>query len=99
MFTCDCLACVRNYPPLTVMDMLIQNDSFIEPMHHASLCKDYKIDDVKKLIPKYCQYLNEHSAEYPKNNTNAAEEVLMKCFTLLYTDEVPLADKQRLQLN
>lgn len=97
MFTCDCLACVRNYPFISVWDMKRQH-GFIKPQNHMKLCEDFKIDEVKTLLPRYYQYLNEHSEDYPYNYTNVAEVVLQHCLRLLYIDEVPLVDKQRLQL-
>lgn len=98
MFLCDCVACVRDYPELKEEDMK-QNHGFIEPVQHKKLCDEYKIDAIKELIPKYCQFLNENSEDFPDNHTNVAEEVLSQCLRIVYTDQIQLTDKLRLLFN
>lgn len=96
-FTCDCVACVENYP-MTKTYKFVQTYRFINPLDHNQLCDDYKVDDIKRLIPKYCKFLTANSKKYPNNHTNTAEEMLYEMFRLAYTEAVPLAEKIRLQL-
>lgn len=98
MFTCDCVACIRDYPQLKQEDMK-RNHGFIEPLQHEKLCNEYKIDAIQELIPKYCHFLNDNSKDFPYNHTNVAEQILLKCLCVIYTDQIQLIDKLRLQLN
>lgn len=79
-------------------DELVSSYGFIDPVKNSDLCDDYKVDAVKVLIPKYCDYLTVNSKKFPYNHTALAEEMLYAIFSLVYTDEVPLAEKIRLQL-
>lgn len=96
-FTCDCLACVEDYPVLPAYEMF-QSYGMVDLVNHFKLCDDYQFDVVKTLIPKYCEFLTQKSAEYPLNYTATAEEVLLELFELVYTDAVPLTEKIRLEM-
>lgn len=95
MFTCDCLACIKNYPKLEEKDLL-ENYGFIKPMDHMGLCHEYKIDAILELIPKYCEFLTENSKRFPYNKTLVAENVFISCLRQVYIDELPLGDKLHL---
>lgn len=96
-FGCNCDACSKNYPMLSQSDWL-KTYMFIDSLKHYKLCVDYKIDAVKTLIPKYCDFLTVNSEKYPFNHTVVAEKLLYEFFKMAYTDVVPLAEKIRLQL-
>lgn len=92
-FTCDCLACVKNYPQVEMRDLLQIHD-FIKPIEHMNLSNEYKIDEILELIPKYCQFLNENSTKFfPYNHTLNAQHLLISLLTQVYIDELPLNDK------
>lgn len=91
-FSCDCLACAKNYRMLTMRDHQ-EACGVINPIEHARLCAEYKIDAVMELIPKYCDYLTENAEFFPEYHTNIAEELLWGFFKLIYNNEMPLAHK------
>lgn len=74
----------------------LEDHGVIKPVEHAKLCSDYKIDAVKELIPKYCEFLNLNFKKFPENHTNIAEDLLEDFLELAYIDEAPLALKEYL---
>lgn len=42
--TCDCLACVRDYPMLSVWSMK-QEHGFVKPVKHIKFCDEYKLQN------------------------------------------------------
>lgn len=98
MFECDCIACVRNYPEFKFEEMA-KNYAFIKPVLHMALCREYEVDVIKQLIPKYRDFLNANSKEhYPNNHTNVAEGLLMQFWDVVYSDKMALGAKQKLGL-
>lgn len=93
-FTCDCLACVKNYPMLSAFDNK-QRHPLINSKKHNKICKEYNIEAAKELIPKHCDLLTVSSARFPEFHTVLAEDMLFDLFTLIY-NEVPLAHKLNL---
>lgn len=96
MFKCDCYACKRDYPKLTLQNMPKDN-GFVKPLLHLELCGEYKLDAIKQLIPIYRGYLNAHSTKYyPKNYTNIVEKILFNFWNVVYLDNMSLTTKRKL---
>lgn len=95
MKKCDCLACVKNYPTINMQD--ISNSDFINPDLHLALVKKYDFNAIKKLIPKYCEFLNTRSTEIDSiNRTFVAEKILSELWSVLYLDKLILPAQQSL---
>lgn len=95
-FHCDCMACIKNYPQLKLKNSTKCHD-FIKPDLHMFLISNYKIDVIKRLIPKYCDYLNAKSTpNFPNDFTNVAEEILSQFWDVVYTKKISLATRIRI---
>lgn len=96
LFRCQCEACIRNYPSLLIQ-RLYQGNDFIKPFLHMVLTNEHKLDVIKQLIPEYCAFLNAKSTNnYPKNQTDIAEEILLGFWNVIYAEDISFARKHQL---
>lgn len=97
-FKCECLACRKDYPRFGLLDLLGSNDC-IQPAEHLDLIYEFKVDDIKALIPKYCAFLNVNSRQhFPEKHTKVAEKYLWKFWKIVYLDKISLSLKQKYDL-
>lgn len=76
------------------LQKLHQQNDIIKPILHVKLCLDYKVVEIKQLIPLYCGYLNAKSkGRYPNDLTDIAEDMLDRFWEILYADSIPFPVK------
>lgn len=71
--------------------------NLIQPVAHMGFCRDYNIEAVKELIPKYVEFLNGELSECNRREIWYAEQVLIELLKIAYVNEIPLATKLTLE--
>lgn len=92
-FRCQCEACIKNYPKLTIQHIQHQND-VVKPFMHMFYIHEFRVDMIKPLIPDYCAFLNAKANKYPKRMTDIGEEILLRFWNVVYSDSITLGRKQ-----